>query len=271
MGTLDLPRNLHFWKRQKKKSDFSAGGTYWQLHLQQLGPCMWCGVTPLQGLSPPAPPALGRLTPSLCGLCKNKWEKEPPQEGETPGLRGWWLEGGCAGAAADGGVARGRVSQCPSCVPTTSCRTAAATRSEPPAQNCPGGFCPLRPPPVPHPPGPARPQLPGGMTLCPPGWAPQRWFPLPEQRGAGRAGHGRERAGIGTGPWQGRGWEPGHCGTARDGDSVPGHGDRGSARDESSVSEDGDQGVAHWEWGPECDRGWEHQDGWGQGPGCGRG
>lgn len=179
---------------------------------------MWCGVTPLQGLSPPAPPALGRLTPSLRGLCKNKRESEPPQEGETPGLWGWWLGGGCAGAAADGGVARGRVSQCPSCVPTTSCRTAAAARSEPPAQNCPGGFCPLRPPPVPHPPGPARPQLPGGMTLCPPGWAPQRWFPLPEQtkrrwKGWARREKGRDRhramAGTWLGTralWHGQGW-----------------------------------------------------------------
>lgn len=97
MGTLDLPRNLHNVGNTREKRGFSARGTSWQLHLQQLGPCMWCGVTPLQGLSPPAPPGLENPTHKACGLCKKKREGQPPQEWEILGLWGWWLGGAVQG------------------------------------------------------------------------------------------------------------------------------------------------------------------------------
>lgn len=153
------------WETPGGKRDFSAGGTSWPFHLQQLGPCMGCGVTPLQGRSTPAPLGLGNPTPK--GFARTNGRGNAPHPPTPPGVRnpmavGLVARGGCARAAADGGVARGRVSQCPSCVPTTSCHTAAAALSEPQAQNCPGGFCPLCPPAVPHPPALLVLSCPGG-------------------------------------------------------------------------------------------------------------
>lgn len=175
---------------------------------------MWCGVTPLQS---PSPSCLGETTPSLCGLCKNKWEKEPPQEGETAGLRGWWLGRAVQGLQQMEGWPG---DACPS-VPAVSQPPAAAQQlrlgPSPQPNTALGAFVPC-PPAVPHPPGPARPQLPGGMTLCPPGWAPQRWFPLPEQtkrrwKGWARRGKGRDRHRATAGTWlrtralwHGQGW-----------------------------------------------------------------
>lgn len=178
-GTSDLPRNLHNVGNTRKKAGISQQGrTFWQLHLQQLRPCMCCGVTPLQTLSPPSISWLGE-TP--VGFARTNGTGEPPHEWESPGLWCWWLGGGCAGAAADGGVARGRVSQCPSCVPTTSCHTAAAARSESPAQRYPGGgFVPCVLP-LSLIPRPCLSPAARRDDSLSPGWAPQHWFPPPEQ------------------------------------------------------------------------------------------
>lgn len=160
-----------------------------------------CGVTPL---SPSA---------SVGFAGTNRGGSNP----RAAGL--WWLRG----AAADGGVARGRVSPCHSCVPTTSCHTAAAARSEPPGPKLPpktgGAFVPCVLP------------RPGGMALCPPRLGPAALVPTARAdkealggpgtagKGPGQAqGHGRDvaenqgtvaRPGMGTASLRmgtGRGW-----------------------------------------------------------------
>lgn len=169
------------------------------------------------GTEPPSTSWLGEPNPQR--LCNNKWEGEPPQEWETLGLWGCWLGGGYAGGCSrwrGGQGTRVPVSQlCPNYqLPHSSCCSVRA-----PSPKLPWGLLSPVSSRCPSAPSPARPQLPRGMTLCPLAWAPQRWFPLPEQtkrhwKGWARHGKGRDRHRAMAGTWlrtrelwHGQGWE----------------------------------------------------------------
>lgn len=142
-----------------------------------------------------------------CGFCKSKRDGGTPPGVGKPRAAVLVARGGlCRGCSRwrGGQGTRVPVSQlCPNHqLPHSSC---CSVRVPSPALSWGGGLSPVSSR-CPSSPGPACPQLPGGMTLCPPAGPRSAGSHRPSrQRGSGRAGHGRERAGTGTGPWQGRG------------------------------------------------------------------
>lgn len=205
MGTLVLPRNLrNVGNTREKTQGFLSRGGILAAPPAAAGAMNVVWGHSSAGTEPPSTSWLGELTPSLCGLCKDKPGRgnAPPGVG-NPRAVGLVARGGCSRWRGGQGT-RVPVSQlCPNHqLPHSSCCSAQA-----PSPKLPWGLlspvssrCPSPPP------GPARPQLPEGMALCPPAGPRSAGSHCPSrQRGAGRAGHGGERAGTGTGPWQGHG------------------------------------------------------------------
>lgn len=207
-GTSDLPRNLHnVGNTRKKGRDFSARGDVLAAPpaAAEAMYVLWghssAGTEPPQHLL-----AWGDNPQPLWALQEQTGGGNPPQQWESPGLWGWWLGGAVQGLQQMEGWPG---DACPS-VPAVSQPPAATQQlllgpSPQPNATLGGVLSPVSSR-CPSSPGPARPQLPGGMTLCPPAGPRSAGSHRPSrQRDTGRAGQGRERAGTGTGPWQGRG------------------------------------------------------------------
>lgn len=142
-----------------------------------------------------------------CGLCKSKRDGgTPPHEWESPGLWCWWLGGAVQGLQQMEGWPG---DACPS-VPAVSQPPAATQQlllgpSPQPSAILGGGFVPCVLP-LSLIPRPCLSPAARRDDSLSPGWAPQRWFPPPEQtkrlwKGWARQGKGRDRHRAMAGTW----------------------------------------------------------------------